>query len=460
MKYILILFCCINAFFSFAQEKKVHVVVRLFDEANDDAVRNANVIFAISDTNYSFYSNNRGKVYIYINEGRLDINIKHRKYQEVSLRKKTKALSADDTIYFDIKMNYIKEQNIEEMVVTAPGKPSTVFKSNVLHVSDFEILNSGEIVLLTYPKQLKKGSQLIIYDGQKIKNRFNIPYRSLELVHDYRGNTHVVCENTIMGVNVKDNKLSISELDKGYYMKYVAPIVDTNVSKIYFSTFNKDYPAFDYVAYDQLDSSFSKIVGIEDELMMELYRSEYKWVDVRAQLWARNKEIKTGIDAEIWIGANYFTQSLYYKELYAPMFKRNDTLFVFDYYKDMLRTFTDFGEVLDSIPIYHHYNSQKTGWKKNVIQDRVTGEIYAVYERAGYTYIGWIDTKSGEISEHVRLNHRYIHKISIFKNQVYYIYRPYESTQKKYLYKERLPYEFGNAEVAAGEVFKHESISH
>ena len=95
-----------------------------------------------------------------------------------------------------------------------------------------------------------------------------------------------------------------------------------------------------------------------------------------------------------------------------------------------------------------------------MIQDRVTGEIYAVYERAGYTYIGWIDTKSGEISEHVRLNHRYIQQISIFKNQVYYIYRPYESTQKKYLYKERLPYEFGNAEVAAGEVFKHESISH
>ena len=460
MKHILILFCSLFTLFSFSQENKAHVVVKLIDAENKEAVRNANVIFSISDSSFSSFSNNNGLAYSYINEGRVDINVRHRKYQEVSLRKRVKVLSFDDTIYFEIKMNYIKEQNIEEMVVTAPGKPTTVFNSNVLHVSDFEILNSGEIVLLTYPKQLKKGSQLLIYDGKRIKNRFKIPYRAIELVHDYRGNSHVVCEKKVMGINIKDNEVNISELDKGYYMKYVAPIVDTNTSKMYFSTFNKDYPAFDYFAYDQLDSSYSKIVGIEDELMMELYRSEYKWVDVRAQLWARNKEIKTGIDAEIWIGANYFTQSLYYKELYAPVFKRNDTLFVFDYYKDKLRTYTDLGEVLDSIPIYHHYNAKKTGWKKNVLQDRSTGEIYAIYVRSGYTYIGWIDTKSGEISEYVRLNHRYVHEISIFNNQVYYIYRPYESAQKKYLYKERLPYEFGNSEVATGEVFKHESNSH
>jgi hypothetical protein len=119
-------------------------------------------------------------------------------------------------------------------------------------------------------------------------------------------------------------------------MKYIFPVVDTVQSKLFFSNFNPNYPAFDYLAFDQLDSTYSKIMEIKDDLMMELYRAEYKWVDVRTKLWAANKEIETGIDKEIWVGANYFTNTVYYKELYAPMFRRNDSIYVFDYYKDLL----------------------------------------------------------------------------------------------------------------------------
>ena len=185
--------------------------------------------------------------------------------------------------------------------------------------------------------------------------------------------------------------------------------------------------------------------------MMELYRSEIKWVDVRTRLWAKNLELQTGVDAEVYVGANYFTQSPYYKELYAPLFHRNDTLFVFDYYKDKLYTFNADGDSLDSIPIYHHYQPKRTGWKKNLIQDGVTGHIYAVYDRSGYTYLGSVDTKTGEITEQVKLEFRYAKKFVVEGNFVYYIYRPFESTQKKFLYKERLPYDFCKASVPSGD---------
>ena len=48
---------------------------------------------------------------------------------------------------------------------------------------------------------------------------------------------------------------------------------------------------FEYFTFDQLDSSYKKIMHIEDDLMMELYSAEYKWADVRTKLWAKNKEI-------------------------------------------------------------------------------------------------------------------------------------------------------------------------
>src|SRR5690606_15581015 len=131
-----------------------------------------------------------------------------------------------------------------------------------------------------------------------------VPGVAQELVHDYRGNPHVICENAVYGIYIRDNQVGVATLEKEYFLKYLLPIVDTNRSKMYFSTFDQYYPAFDYFIFDQLDSSYTKILNIQDDLMMELYRSEYKWVDVRTKLWAKNKELQTGIDAEIWVGAN------------------------------------------------------------------------------------------------------------------------------------------------------------
>ena len=186
---------------------------------------------------------------------------------------------------------------------------------------------------------------------------------------------------------------------------------------------------------------------IEDEWMMELYKSEYKWMDVRTKLWAKNKEYETGIEAEVWVGANYFTQSLYYKEAYAPLFHRNDSLFIFDYAHDQLTIFSSWGRALDTIPIYYHYNPTKTGWKKNMIQDKETGAFYGVFETNGYSYLGLIDVTSGKITNKVKLAFKYVDKIRVNNNFVYYVYRPFESTQKKYLYKEQLPYFLPNASV-------------
>jgi hypothetical protein len=320
-----------------------------------------------------------------------------------------------------------------------------------LSVADFEIQHDGRLLLLVYPKQLKKGSELLLTEGQKVINAYHVPDVAEELIRDYRGNSHILCKENVLGIHLEESTIGISQVPKDYYFKYLMPIVDTNRSKLYFSNFNKDYPAFEYFAYDQLDSTYSVISSIEDELMMELYRAEYKWMDVRTKLWAKNKELETGIDAEIWVGANYFTQSIYYKELYAPLFHRNDSLFLFDYYKDQLYTFDYLGNKIDSVGIYHHYQPKSTGWKKELIQDQLTGQIYAHFEKNGFSYIGLIDTNTGEIVERIKLEYKYVDKIAIYDNFVYYIYRPYESTQKKFLYKEQLPYDFKKANLPDGD---------
>ncbi len=362
-----------------------------------------------------------------------------------------KLTKSADTLQISVEMNPIRDQLIDEVVVKAPGVPDTVFESARLSVADFEVLKDGRMVLLTYPKNLKQGSELLLYDGLSILNSFRVPGRAEELTRDYRGNAHVVCQDNVFGLMVSEKQVGVASLEKAYFLKYVAPIVDTVHSKMFFSNYSDVYPAFTYFTFDQYDSTYSKIIDVQDDLMMELYRSEYKWADVRTKLWAKEQEHATGIDAEVWVGANYFTQSLYYKEVYAPLFYRNDSVFVFDYYKDLLFHFDAQGNRLDSVAIYHHYQPKSTGWQRQLIQDRVTGQVYALYDRAGYTYLGLVDLTNGQITEKVKLEFRYIDKVQVYNNYVYYVYRPFESVQKRFLYKERLPYDFGTSRVLEGD---------
>lgn len=449
MKNLLLFIFC----FSFTSYSQNSIVIKgiLKDKIDGKSIPNATISIIVDSVKYSSFSQQRGSFLLEIpRSDKYGLKVVHELYSD----------------YEEIVSNNIKKDTLEVIIVMtrakfldtftiiAPGIPKKVFGDSLLSVADFEVLKDGKIVLLTYPKRLNKGSELLLWDQTSILSRKKVEGLAEELIRDFRGNPHVICKDKVYGVNIIENNFSLSTLDKEYFKKYLSPILDTNKSKLFFSNFNKDYPSFNYYSYDQLDSTYTKIVEITDDLMMELYRSEYKWVDVRTKLWAKNQELKTGIDAEIWVGANYFTQSVYYKQLYAPMFHRNDTLFVFDYYKDQLRRFNQKGEVLDSITIFHHYHPKETGWKKKLIQDQITGQIYAVMDIAGYSYIRHLDTETGKLGDKIQLEYRYVEKIEINNNSVYYIYRPFESTQKKFLYKEKLPFNYDKSRVPSGDSVK------
>lgn len=345
----------------------------------------------------------------------------------------------DDTIRKSYSMAPIRVVTQREVTIRPPGKPAVVFGSEQVSVADFEMLGNGELLLLVYPKRLEKGSELLIQKNGEVISSFKVPEKPRELVRDYRGDIHIVCEQTTYRVQRTGNELSLGAIPKEYFLTYLLPIVDTIQSKLFFSNFQAHFPAFSYTSFDQEDSVYQKIRQIQDDLMMELYRSEYKWVDVRTKLWAREMEQETGVDKEIWVGARYFTQSIYYKELYAPMFRRNDSIFVFDYYKDGLFCYDQFGNLLDSTAIYHHYNPKQTGWQRKLIQDPVTKNVFAVLEKNGHFSVRLVDLRSGTLEDEFPLEHRYVENIQVYNNRIMYVYRPFESLQKKFLYEAKMP---------------------
>ncbi len=324
-------------------------------------------------------------------------------------------------------------------VVVGVGKPTVVKGSDEYHITDYEIVNENQLVLLTYSKNIKKGGTVRLLDSTLTeKDKFNFDEKLVELRKDFRGNIHLITENRVYWLNTQRNFFEVYREDKAFFYQYISPILDTINDRIYYSNYSDIYPAFNYLEFNKTDSVYTNMLAIIDEPLMEQYRAEFKFTDVRTQLWAHHKQLETGIDKEIWVGASVFTNTVYYEPLYAPLFVAHDSVLVFDHYKNKLYKYTPDNGIVDSLKIDYHTYSKKSGWEQPLIQDKATGKVYALFMRNGYNYLSAINTNTGEVTSSFKLFYKYVENISIINGEVYYIYRPFESIQKKYLYKESI----------------------
>lgn len=336
-----------------------------------------------------------------------------------------------------LELNFIMLDHVLREVIVGTNLPDTFFKSDEYSVADFEVDKNNRVILLTYPKKLMKGSDIkLLNENQEVIDTYHFSGRANELQIDYRKNVHLVTKDHIYLVAINNNKIDLLQENINYYFKFVAPIVDTLDDNIYYSNYSEIYPAFNYFQFNKTDSVYTALLDVVDEPMMEQYRAEFKFSDVRTRLWAANKEIESGIDKEIWVGAAIFSNSIYYEPLYAPLFINKDSILVFDHYKKLLFKYSSDLSFADSLPISYHENERKTGWEQPLIQDKETGRVYVLFERDGYSYLSLVDLATGKIRYSRKLHFKYIEKLKIIDNQIFYIYRPFESIQKKYIYRE------------------------
>lgn len=339
-------------------------------------------------------------------------------------------------LVFNFKMRF-DGQLSGEYNINATYKPEIAFSSERINVSDFVAIDENKMVILAYPKKLNAGSELIWFENDSIVSRKKVSGNAIRLDVDYRDRIYLRCEYTDYLLS-GDELLNLSKVQRDQLDNFIQPILDTlENEQLFFTTFKSHYPAFDFYKIQMEDTTHGLLHHVEDTEMMEFYRAEYKWADVRTRLWAWDMELETGIDREIWVGANVFTNSIYYEAPYSEFFLVEDEVYVFDFYMEFMFTYdASTGQKLDSLSIDFHQNPRKTGWEKRMVQDPITKKIYTIYDDAGYSDIYEINLKDGTLKDKFTLFYRYVENVQIYDEEVFYVYRPFETLQKKYLYKE------------------------
>ncbi|MCT4580484.1 MAG: carboxypeptidase-like regulatory domain-containing protein [Flavobacteriales bacterium] len=349
--------------------------------------------------------------------------------------RKAKKYAKKGEVKLSIKLS---ELVFKEVIVTAT-RVDTVYGNPLFSIQDYMLLEDDQLLLLTYSKSLKKDGKLILTDAQQqIITEYTIPDQPRYLYKDYAGTYFLVCTAHVYHIRIHRQQIKLTPILKEDFYGFYQRIIDTIQDDFYYSNFSENYPAVDFLVTNRTDSAHHKLCSVQDDFMMELYRAQYKYVSGREKLWAYRKEQETGIDKEIWIGAASFTQDFLYKPVYAPLFIREDTVLIFDQYKNYIFKFDSDHDLVDSIPFQLKIKGSKEKWEQPLIKDQTTQDIYALYNKGGYYYLKQFDLNTGKTIQTLKLSNRYVDQLTIKDNYVYYIYRPFESLQKKYLYREEL----------------------
>jgi hypothetical protein len=329
------------------------------------------------------------------------------------------------------------------------AKPDTVYGHQEYHVGDLAFLN-GKLLLLTYEKEdrwkRQEDAKKTIYEGVKLvlldeKNDLedarNIEEKALGFYTDFYDDVLLNTLDDPIYVQNQNDEIQCSKVSMDDYNNYFLPLIDSLDNKDLASTYNPDYPGFKYFGFNMEDSSLIDIKEVVDEELMIQFRSEYKWLGTRAKLQAARLELSTGIDKEIY-GAylSGFTHGPYYRSLYAPLYVSNDSAFVIDHYDNFMYCYTNNYQDRDSIPISYHLGRMGRFWDDEVLFDETTGDVYSLHRRNGNAYLCGVNKTTGELLGTFKLYFRHPETIKISGGEVYYTYRPFESQQKKYLYKE------------------------
>lgn len=345
-------------------------------------------------------------------------------------------INAKESFSFRIGLNN-KTQNFGTVEITGKLRPKVEYGSPILQVQDFDISKDGELFILAYEKNINKDATLL-RKKQDVTKRISIENSAISIEKDHKGVLYLSYENYLLQFDSIENQF-LNYVKSDDFIEKIKPIQYEYKNWMMYSTLNELYPAMEYVLLDQKDTSYITLLEIEDKEMMEHYRAEFKFAPARTKLWAWEKEDVTGIDREVWVGAAIFTNSLYYEPVYSSCFAIQDTLFMCDYYENKLYKYCiETGEYLDSLSIDFHLNRIKTGWQKEIHFDEVSKRVFVQYNKAGFTNIYELDLATGKLLGSFQLSFRYVDKVRIYNNRVYYIYRPYESPQKRYIYSEKI----------------------
>jgi hypothetical protein len=96
------------------------------------------------------------------------------------------------------------------------------------------------------------------------------------------------------------------------------------------------------------------------------------------------------------------------------------------------------GNILSMTPIAYHRTKRPVKWERKVVYDKGMDKCYTIVSVDDNPSVLEVNLENGLLVNEKSLYFRYVEKVKILNGEIYYVYRPFESSQNRFLYKESI----------------------
>ncbi len=344
----------------------------------------------------------------------------------------------------------LTEQIYQMPVISITDAPDSVFGSVKYSVGDFVWWN-GMLTMLLYEheKLFKPASEkrdlwedawiAQIDSFGKIVASFHINEPAERFHLTPTGLCFVLTENSVFQLQ-SEPFLHLDKLSYESFRQEYEPICGFLSSNIVFHTFTEEYPEFSYYMLKEDNENPIELEHVADSLTMELFKSEYKYMNGRAKRIAYQYELDYGVPKEIVAGQmTQFKESLYYQDPIAKIIQLEDHWSIFNISQKTVVTVNSEGAVINRLRMEGSRNLSSISSKEKILSVQFDPEkkemICFTQLRTGESMLNLLK-EDGTLELKKNLYWQHIRNPQIKNGRVYYLYRPFESRNNWYLYSE------------------------
>jgi hypothetical protein len=296
----------------------------------------------------------------------------------------------------------ISSERVQQLM---PGKPWEIL--------DYEFMDEDLLLLANMNGSMFQPCLILANQQGDTLSRLKIS-NAEELYRDFEGNVYLVSDKAVLQVRYSDKKLTLSYSgEKEMFFATYPAVVDLKQPWWILRSYGRNGQKIDYIRFNEDDSTYNtfRTVANQDAIDRSYWGPYFDGTEADA----------------------HFARVIINRPVYAPLFRSGDELVLFNYYDRAIEFYDGEGEMSRMVPSSFMKDKR---CKEQVLQDRVSGMFYVVFEKNGITslcLIGLVDG-SAEIVDFIP-GFAYVENLQIRNGVVYFLYREKNLEEQKRLYK-------------------------
>jgi hypothetical protein len=339
---------------------------------------------------------------------------------------------------------------VPQVTITAEQLPDTAWGSKIYHVEDYCFVRDG-IALLVYgnEKRWKRAGEgkMKMLDQCALVVSTPTGDRTFQLQHHHYA-LRAVADTVAFLWNDEEafallpqhpQSWELATLPVDTFYTAIQPVRFTTRHGVAFTDYRSDFPEASFFLRLGNLKKDTLLLTVRDEWTMEIMRSEFKYLSGPDKVIAAQMEEDHGIDKEIVAAyMRGFQQSNYWRPLgtrWKPMGEGHGLL---DPHHQRFYHWTNgVGEA--AVYALQPEAIAERGWKWTGDFEWLDEEhVLLFFQKGSQTAVWQVIPSTGAVKMKTILHMPFAEKIRYHDGKVYYIWRPFESQQKRFLYSERI----------------------